>query len=103
MSQWRHVLVVFLLFGGCAVLVISCWAMLALGSVYDRLHLLAPVTSLGGPLIGAALVLQNGWTLASGQILLVVALLAVSGPAAGVATARAARERDRADATPGPE
>lgn len=103
MSEWRHVLVVVLLFGGCSVVVISSCAMLALRTVYDRLHLLAPVTSLGGPLIGAALVLQNGWGLTSGQIILIVALLALSGPGAGVATARAAHERDRADTMAGPE
>lgn len=77
--------------------------MLVLSSVYDRLHLLAPVTSLAGPLIGAALVLKNGWALASGQIILIVVLLAVSGPAAGVAAARAAHEQDRTDSMVGPE
>jgi multicomponent Na+:H+ antiporter subunit G len=83
--------------------VISCAAMLAFRSVFDRLHLLAPVTSLGGPLIGAALVAQNGWGLTSGQIILIVVLLAISGPAAGVATARAAHQQHRADARRGPE
>jgi multisubunit Na+/H+ antiporter MnhG subunit len=102
-SEWRHVLITVLLLGGCAVVVISCCAMLALRTVYDQLHLLAPVTSLGGPLIGAALVLQNGWGLTSGQVILIVALLALSGPAAGVATARAAHERDLAESDGGPE
>jgi multicomponent Na+:H+ antiporter subunit G len=92
-----------LLVSGCSVVVISSWAMLALRTVYDRLHLLAPVTSLGGPLIGAALLFQNGWGLTSGEIVLIVVLLALSGPAAGVATARAARQQDRGESMAGPE
>lgn len=103
MSEWRHVLIAILLVAGCAVVVISCCAMLALRTIYDRLHLLAPVTSLGGPLIGAALVVQNGWGLTSGQVIMIVVLLALSGPAAGVATARAAHERDLAQSDGGPE
>lgn len=98
MSDIRHVLILGLLVSGVAVVVISCVAMLVLRTVYDRLHLLAPVTSLGGPLIGASLVLQNGWGLTSGQIIVVVVLLALSGPAAGVATARVAHEQQRVDA-----
>jgi multisubunit Na+/H+ antiporter MnhG subunit len=97
------VVIIALLAAGCAVTVLSSCAMLWIGNLYDRLHLLAPVSSLGAPLIGAALVVQNGWGLTAGQVLLVVVLLAVTGPAVGMATARAAAGIERGGSDEAPE
>lgn len=62
-------------------------ALIVRGSL-ARLHFLSPITSLAGPLLGVALVLQQGWGIASGLILLTVGLLAVSSPVLESATAR---------------
>jgi multisubunit Na+/H+ antiporter MnhG subunit len=61
----------------------------------DRLHVLAPVTSLGVPLIGVGLAVDTGWHLATALILLTVAVVAATGPVLAAATARAdAEQRD---------
>ena len=78
---------------GTGVLVavsVSVAAVLA-RSLYDRMHFLTPITSLAGPLVGAALSVENGWGTTTGQILLIVLLLAVTGPVLGAATGRLAR------------
>lgn len=46
-----------------------------------RLHMLAPVTALGVPLLGLGVAIAAGWTWTTGTVLLVVVLLAVTGPA----------------------
>lgn len=58
------------------------------GRLYDRAHLLSPVTSLAAPLLGIGLAIQDGIGLSSGEILLTCALMAVSGPVFTVVTAR---------------
>ncbi|MGH8888813.1 MAG: monovalent cation/H(+) antiporter subunit G [Acidothermaceae bacterium] len=83
-----------LLFLGVAIVVASSCAALWLRGVFVRLHFLSPVTSLGGPLIGIALGLENGWGLTTGLILFTVLLLAFSGPVVEVATARVMAQRE---------
>jgi multicomponent Na+:H+ antiporter subunit G len=68
--------------------------MFAVPTLEDRLHLLAPVTTIGAPLVGAGLIVYNGLTLTSGQIALIVAILAITGPSITVAVARANRQRE---------
>ena len=54
----------------------------------DRLHLLAPMTSLGTPLVALGLALRNGWSLTSLQIVLTCLLVFVTGPAMSSAAGR---------------
>jgi multicomponent Na+:H+ antiporter subunit G len=61
---------------------------------YLQLHYVTPVTSLAGPLIGIGLSIENGWGLMSGEILLIVVLLFVSGPIAASATGRLFAQSD---------
>jgi len=89
-----QILIDALLFLGVAIVVASSWAALWLRGVFVRLHFLSPVTSLGAPLIGIALGLENGWGLTTGLILLTVFVLAVSGPVVEVATARVMAQRE---------
>jgi multicomponent Na+:H+ antiporter subunit G len=89
MTVLAHVLV----FAGTAVVVVAAVTMLRAHTLLDRLHLLAPVTTLGAPLVGIGLALANGWNLRSGAILLTVALLAVSGPVLQSATGRIQAQR----------
>jgi multicomponent Na+:H+ antiporter subunit G len=77
-----------LLGAGILVAVASAFAGLVVRDVLDRLHFLTPVTSLAAPLVGAALAIGNGWSLATALILLTVVLLAVSGPVLESATGR---------------
>jgi multicomponent Na+:H+ antiporter subunit G len=92
-----------LLFSGVATIVVSSWAALWLRGALVRLHYLSPVTTIGGPLIGISLLLDRGWGLATGLILLTVFLIAVSGPAIAVATARVIAQREGITPTESPE
>ena len=82
---------------GVLVVVLSAAAALVLRPVHPRLHALAPVTSLAGPLIGVGLAIVNGLSLTTATILLIVVLLAITGPALTAAMARLAAEREAAD------
>lgn len=53
-----------------------------------RLHMLAPVTALGVPLLGLGVAIDTGWTWTTGTVVLVVVLLAVTGPPLTGAIAR---------------
>jgi multicomponent Na+:H+ antiporter subunit G len=70
------------------IIVLSAAGALIVRTPMARLHFLSPVTSLAGPLLGIALVLQQGWGIASGLVVLTIGLLAVSSPVLESATAR---------------
>jgi multisubunit Na+/H+ antiporter MnhG subunit len=61
--------------------------------VLDRLHFVAPVTSLGTPLVGVGLAVDSGRHLSTALILVTVAVVAVTGPVLAAATGRAAAEQ----------
>lgn len=85
-------------FAGVAVVVVSALTMLRARTLLNRLHLLAPVTTLGAPLVGIGLALATGWNLGSAAILLTVVLLAVTGPVLQSAVGRVeARRQDVLD------
>jgi multisubunit Na+/H+ antiporter MnhG subunit len=88
-----HVLALALLAAGAGVVVMSSLEGATSRSPYARLHFLTPITSLGGPLVGLSLAIANGWGLTTGFILLIVALLALTGPVLEAATGRVAAER----------
>lgn len=79
---------------GIVVVVVTCWLALLPHPPLQRLHLVSPATSLGAPLVGLGLALENGWRLASGEVLLIAALLAFTGPALVAATGRIMAERE---------
>lgn len=89
-----HVLAAVIFAVGVAVVTLSVVGSLRVRRPGDRLHFLTPTTSVGTPLVGLGLVLQNGWGLTSAQIVLVCVLLAVSGPVLASATARVAALRE---------
>lgn len=80
---------------GVLVVVCAALAALAFRGLFRRLHVLAAVSSVGGPLIGLGLAAANGWSLTTATDLLVVAVLAATGPVLGAATARLAAQHDR--------
>jgi multisubunit Na+/H+ antiporter MnhG subunit len=74
---------------GVGVVVASALGMLlSARNPMGRLHFLAPVTSVGGPLIGVGLAVANGWNLTTATVLLTVAVLALTGPVLGAAIGR---------------
>lgn len=79
---------------GIAVTVLACLGALTTRRVYVRLHFLSPVTSIGAPLIGLALAVENGWGLTTAQDLFIVFVLALTGPVLEAATGRMAAQRE---------
>ncbi|HLI55210.1 MAG TPA: monovalent cation/H(+) antiporter subunit G [Acidimicrobiales bacterium] len=75
---------------GTAVTVASCLGAVAMrSSVYDRMHFITPITSLGCPLVAVGLSVEQGLGLTTASILLVGALLFMAGPVLEAAVGRA--------------
>lgn len=89
------VIIAVALTAGALVVLLSTLGALRARTLVVRLHYLTPITSVAGPLFAIALVAANGWSLSSGLVVLVVALLALTGPLLGAATARIATEQER--------
>jgi multicomponent Na+:H+ antiporter subunit G len=79
---------------GTLLAVLACVAMLRSRSVYRRLHYLTILTSVAGPLIGAGAIVTDGPGLAGASVLLVVVVLAVTGPVLSAAIGRLNAQRD---------
>jgi len=78
---------------GVLVCVVASIGALVARDLLDRLHFLAPVTSLCVPLIGLGLAVDTGWHLTTMEILLTVGVVAGTGPVLAAATGRAAAEQ----------
>lgn len=66
---------------GTGVTVAACISAVAMrSSVFDRMHFLTPVTSLGAPLVAVGLCVEQGWGLTAASYLLAAGLLFLSGP-----------------------
>lgn len=85
----RDVAAAVLLGLAALVVVLSGVGLLAAPRGLARLHYLAPVTSIAGPLTGAAYVVDQGWGISPALVLLIVGLLAITGPPLSAAIARA--------------
>jgi multicomponent Na+:H+ antiporter subunit G len=88
---------------GVGVVVLAALAALRVRRPEDRMHFLTPTTSVGTPLVGLGLVLQNGWSLTSAQIVLTCVLLMITGPVLASATVRVAGQREGAVTRESPE
>ncbi len=86
-----HVIGLALVSLGCAVIVLAAvGAAVMPGGVFNRLHFLTPVTSVGVPLVAVGLAVQSGQPFTVAELLFIAALLGVSGPVLESATGRAA-------------
>lgn len=94
MSHVLHLLALSLYGLGIAVVIATIIGALMVRRVYNRLHYLTPATSLGAPLIGLALAIENGWSLTTAEIVFTVGLLAIAGPVLEAATGRVAAQRE---------
>ena len=88
----REVAVAVLLALAGLVVVLSALGLVAAPGALARLHFVAPVTSVAGPLVGVAYTVDQGLGLASGLVLLTVALLAATGSVLSAAVGRLAAE-----------
>lgn len=80
-----------LLAAGVGVIVVSAVGLLAGGALLDRLHHLTPASSVGAPLVVAALALGDDHPgRSTAKLLLIALLLTAGGPVVSMATGRAA-------------
>lgn len=77
---------------GIAGVAVGCLGLLVARDVLLRLHYLGPASSLGAPLIIAALVVHEGWGLLAIKLVLIGVLLVGSGAVTVAAFGRAAAE-----------
>lgn len=89
--------------GSAVIAASSLGALLASGDQLTMVHFLTPVTSLGVPLVGAGACVAEGWGLTSGEILLIVGILFVTGPVMSSATGRLVAQQQGILQTEGPE
>jgi multisubunit Na+/H+ antiporter MnhG subunit len=86
-----------LVFLGVFVTVLSVLSALRLRPTLARLHTITPITSLAAPLIGAGLVIANGWSLTTATVAVIVVLMAITGPVLSAATGRLAAQEESRD------
>lgn len=90
----RHVIEYVLLVLGTGTLVLSSIGVLAMRTVYDRLHYVGSA-AVGAALVCIAVTVRESFSLIGNKSLLIAFFLLVSGPVLTHATARAARIRER--------
>jgi monovalent cation/proton antiporter MnhG/PhaG subunit len=78
---------------GCQI--VCCVGVVAMRSVFDRLHYAAAGTTLGPVFIGAAVLVRESVSAAGLETIATVALLFLLNPVLTIATARAARRVGR--------
>jgi multicomponent Na+:H+ antiporter subunit G len=88
------VLEIVLLVLGIAGVALGCLGLLMARDIYLRLHYLGPASSLGTPLIIAALVVHEGLSISAVKLVLIGVLLIGSGAVTVAAFGRAAAQRD---------
>jgi len=97
------VAVAVLLVLSLAVAVFSCIGLTFVKGFFNRLHYLAPVTTVSTTLLLAAVVVKYGWGQATIKTLLVWGVLLLINSVLTHATARAARVRELGHWTPDPQ
>lgn len=90
----RHVAEYILLILGVGITALSAIGILAMRSVYDRLHYVGS-GSVGAALVCVAVTVRESFSLIGDKTLLIAFFLLISGPVLTHATARAARVRER--------
>ncbi|HET8672137.1 MAG TPA: monovalent cation/H(+) antiporter subunit G [Thermoleophilaceae bacterium] len=92
----RHAAEYVLLVLGVGLQVLSAIGVLAMRSVYDRLHYVSSA-SVGGALVAVAVTVRESFSLIGNKTLFIAFFLLVTGPVLVHATARAARIRERGE------
>lgn len=89
----RHDLALGLLGLGAAAVLLACFAVIALPGPFVRLHATAVASSLGVPLLALALAVDTGPGRGAVKLLVIGALVGVSGPVTTMAIGKALREQ----------
>ncbi len=89
------ILAAVLLAIGVAAAALTAIGVLVSGNVYQRLHYLAPVGTVGVGAVAAAIVVQEGLDQAGIKAVVTAAVLFVANPILTHATARAVRVHER--------
>ena len=92
----RHILADVFLWLGVVLILIACLGVMVMRSAYDRLHYSSPAT-LGVLCVAVAVLIQESFSLVADKALLVALLMLGASPLLTMATARAARVRERGD------
>ncbi len=85
---------------GVAGMLLCALGVLAMRTVYDRLHYATALTAVPPLLIAVAVLVEEGWTVSGVNALVAAAFLFLLNPAAAVAIARAARARQLGQVKP---
>lgn len=80
-------------FGTAVVALAVLSAVVVRGDVFNRLHLVTPVTSLGAPAIAVGLCIDSGQPWVVAEVLFITLMLFVSGPVLESATGRVAAQQ----------
>ncbi len=89
--------------GSAVISASSLGALLSRSDELTMVHFLTPVSSLGAPLVGAGVCVAEGWGITSGEIILIIGILFVTGPVMTSATGRLIAQRQEILRTEGPE
>ncbi len=79
---------------GTLIAVLAALAALRSRSVFRRLHYLTVLTSVATPLVGVGAIVADGPGLTGASVLVIIVLVAVTGPILGAATGRLNAQRD---------
>ncbi|GAA3481987.1 monovalent cation/H(+) antiporter subunit G [Streptomyces yanii] len=90
----RHLIVLMLLWAGIGSMLLSALALLRLRGTLMRLHVLAPASVLGMPLIAAAVAVYQGVERAAVKTLFIGLLFAVGGTVTTIAIGRASHQAE---------
>lgn len=88
---------------GTALMVASVVGAVLAGEALTRVHFLTPITSLGAPVAGAGVCVAEGWGITSGEIVLILFVLFISGPVLSAATGRLIAQQNGLLSEKGPE
>ena len=87
---------------GVLTAVVCCLGVATVKNTYDRLHFMAPVSTVSITAILIAVVVQEGWGQATIKTVLILLALAITNSVLAHATARAARVRELGHWQPAP-
>ncbi len=82
---------------GSAVVLASCIGILVMRDAYQKLHFVTPASLIAPPAVGAAILIQSGWSNQSAQAWLTIGFMMIASPFLSHATIRAARIRAAGD------
>ena len=94
MSVWVEALSWIFMLAGAFVLLVTGLGVLTLPEYYSRLHATSITDTLGAALVLFGLIMQSGWNLVTGKLVMILIFLVLTGPAASHALVKTAELHD---------